>query len=315
MIYIRDLNENDRVESVYFIESAETRPTKGGTEFLRVTMKDKTGKIMGNAWDLNAANVNLVKTGDYALVSGEVYVYNDQLQFKIYGIRKANENEYNISDYLEVSKRDIKDMEEELKKFIDKVDNKYLKELLVKIFIEDEQFFSDFCKHPAARAIHHNYIGGLIEHTLGVARISESICNLYEKVNKSLLLTGAVLHDIGKVYEMSKYPIVEYTDKGQFLGHIIIGINIIHDKIREIKDFPSLLEIELEHLILSHHGEYEFGSPKKPAILEAFILNYADNLDAKIEVFRKELSNIPNTNWTKTIYSLDTPIRKTEVDE
>lgn len=315
MIYIKDFIEKDKIEGVYFVETAEVRLTSGKDEYLRVNIKDKTGKIIGNAWDISLASIKKVDAGDYAFVTGEVYNYNGQLQLKIYGIRKAKEEEYNIKDYLEVSKYDIDNMKEELNNLINSIDNKFLKELLIKIFYENKEFIERFSKHPAAKTIHHNFVGGLIEHTLGVARLSDKICELYEEANRDLLITGALLHDIGKIHEMSEYPLIEYTSEGLFLGHILIGIKIISEKTREIEGFPKELELELEHLILSHHGEFEFGSPKKPALIEAFILNHADNIDAKMEIFRKELKDIAPDKWTKNIFALDSPIRKTIVSE
>lgn len=185
----------------------------------------------------------------------------------------------------------------ELLNIIDSIQNTYLKDLLRKFFVEDKAFAARFKKASAAKSVHHGFIGGLLEHTLGVTKLCEYYCTAYPVLNRDLLLAAAICHDIGKTKEISAFPANDYTDEGQFLGHIVMGSEMIGQKAREIPGFPSVLEMELKHCILSHHGEYEYGSPKKPALIEALALNYADDTDAKLETFTEILNASQETGW------------------
>jgi 3'-5' exoribonuclease len=206
-------------------------------------------------------------------------------------VRKADDGEYFPADYLPMTKQNTKAMYQELMSFAASVKNPYLSELLKSFFVTDKAFASSFAKHSAAKTVHHSFVGGLLEHTLSVTRLASYIADHYPAVNRDLLITAAILHDIGKTKELSYFPTNDYTDSGQMLGHIMIGAEMIHDHASKIEGFPELLETELKHCILAHHGEFEFGSPKKPAIIEAMALNLADNLDAKLETMTEILEN------------------------
>ena len=197
--------------------------------------------------------------------------------------RKAREGEYEPGNYLPVSGKNIETMYQELMGIIAQVKNPYLHRLLLSFFQEDEGFIKAFQENSAAKTVHHGFIGGLLEHTLSVVKLCQYYCRSYPILNQDLLITTAILHDIGKTKELSAFPKNDYTDDGQLLGHIMIGAEMIHDKIREIPGFPEKLESEVKHCILAHHGELEYGSPKKPALAEAVALNLADNTDAKLE--------------------------------
>ena len=174
-------------------------------------------------------------------------------------------------------------MYEELLKYVHSIKNAYLNKLLVKFFEEDEEFIKTFKGNSAAKTVHHGFIGGLMEHTLGVTRLCDYMANAYPLLNRDLLITTALLHDVGKTKELSAFPMNDYTDEGQLLGHIVIGAQMVHDLVKEIPDFPEKLENQVIHCILAHHGELEYGSPKKPALAEAVALNLADNTDARME--------------------------------
>ena len=204
-------------------------------------------------------------------------------QLNIKRVRKAAEGEFNPADYLPVSENSTDDMHRQLLHLIESIKNPYLTALLQKLFVEDKEFQKAFEGHSAAKTVHHGFIGGLLEHTLSVARLCEYMAGAYPVINRDLLLSAALLHDVGKTRELSAFPMNDYTDEGQLLGHIVIGAQMIHDLAREIPEFPVDLENQLVHCILAHHGELEFGSPKKPALVEAVALNLADNTDARME--------------------------------
>ena len=192
-------------------------------------------------------------------------------------------------DYIPCTDQDIEGMLEKLKIYIDKVENIYLKKLLQSFFLSDAEFFNKFIHHSAAKSVHHSYMGGLLEHTLTVVSIAEFLASKYKQVNKDLVIAGAMLHDVGKIKELSDFPSNDYTDSGQLLGHIVMGAEMVGEKIKKISDFPESLELLIKHCILAHHGEFEFGSPKRPKIIEAMIIHCADNSDAKIKLFEESI--------------------------
>ena len=229
-------------------------------------------------------------------------------------VRKAAEDEYDPADYLPVSDKDIDAMYNELMGYIDSVKNQYLSKLLHSFF-DNEEFERRFKFHSAAKSVHHGFVGGLLEHTLGVTKNCDYFSNMYPVLNRDLLITAAIFHDIGKLKELSTFPENDYTDAGQLLGHIMIGAEWVGDAIRTIDGFPVVLANELKHCILAHHGELEFGSPKKPALVEALALSFADNIDAKMETFRELLVNVPENDldWQGYNRFMETNFRRTSV--
>lgn len=297
MKYIKDYKDGDRVFDIYFCKFKSSAVTKNGKSYDNVILQDKTGTIDAKIWDPNNAGIAEFDAFDYIEVYGDVTSFNGALQVNVKRVRRCQEGEYNEAEYMPVSKKNIDDMYAELIKIIQSIDNTYLKTLLSKFFIEDEAFAAVFKKSSAAKTVHHGFIGGLLEHTLGVTKLCEYYCTAYPILKRDLLLTAAIFHDIGKTREISPFPVNDYTDDGQFLGHIVIGVEMIGEKIREIPGFPPMLAMELKHCILAHHGEYEFGSPKKPAIIEALALTHADNTDAKLETFTELLESTEETGW------------------
>ena len=205
------------------------------------------------------------------------------MQVNIKRVRKAGEGEYDPADYLPVSENSADDMYRQLLEMIGTVKNPYLLALLKKLFVEDNAFLKSFREHSAAKTVHHGFIGGLMEHTLSVTRLCDYMAAAYPVLKRDLLITASLLHDVGKTRELSSFPLNDYTDEGQLLGHIVIGAQMVHDLAKEIPDFPETLKNQLVHCILAHHGELEYGSPKKPALAEAVALNLADNTDARME--------------------------------
>jgi len=311
MKYIKDFHEGERVSDIYLCKHKQAATTKNGKAYDNVILQDKTGTIDAKIWEPNSAGIDEFDVLDYVEVMGEVSVFNGALQMSIKRVRKCREGEYEPSDYLPVSKYPIDEMYSQLLAIIDSIKDPGLNKLLNMFFREDEAFIKAFKNSSAAKSVHHGFIGGLLEHSLSVTKLCAYYCKHYPVLKRDLLLSAAMLHDIGKVKELSSFPINDYTDEGNFLGHIVMGVEMIGMKIREIPDFPPLLETELKHCIVAHHGQYEYGSPKKPAIIEAIALNYADDLDAKMETFTEMLENTTESGWLGFNRLFDTNVRGT----
>lgn len=298
MKYIKDYKDGDRVFDIYLCKHKISAVTKNGKPYDTVVLQDKTGTIDAKVWDPNNAGIAEFDSLDYIEVYGDITSFQGVLQVNVKRIRKCQEGEYAPADYLPVSRFDREEMYQELLSYINGVENTYLKQLLQEFFVKDQAFISAFKQSSAAKTVHHGFVGGLLQHTLGVTKLCDYYCNTYPLLKRDLLITAAICHDMGKTKEISLFPENDYTDAGQFLGHIVIGVEMIGEKVRNIPGFPEVLENELKHCILAHHGEYEFGSPKKPAIMEAMALNLADNTDAKLETFTEILeSSKDNNGW------------------
>jgi uncharacterized domain HDIG len=301
-----------RISEVYLCKSKQIALTKTGKEYGRLMLQDRTGTVDAKIWNLNSPGVGTFEAMDYVQIDGDVSVFMGANQLNIERIRRADEGEYVPEDYLPVSTRDVDEMYKSLLALIASIKNPHLKKLVDSYFVEDEAFIKAFRFHSAAKSVHHGFVGGLLEHTLSVAKMCEYFAEAYPILNRDLLLTAAIFHDIGKTQELSAFPENDYTDDGQLLGHIVIGTEMISDRIRTIPGFPGRLAAELKHCILAHHGELEYGSPKKPAILEALALNFADNTDAKMETMIEALRGAgSNTGWLGYNRLLETNIRKT----
>ena len=296
MKYIKDYKDGDRVFDIYLCKHKISAVTKNGKPYDTVVLQDKTGTIDAKVWDPNNAGIAEFDSLDYIEVYGDITSFQGVLQVNVKRIRKCQEGEYAPADYLPVSRFDREEMYQELLFYINGVENTYLKQLLQEFFVKDQAFISAFKQSSAAKTVHHGFVGGLLQHTLGVTKLCDYYCNTYPLLKRDLLITAAICHDMGKTREISLFPENDYTDAGQFLGHIVIGVEMIGEKVRNIPGFPEVLANELKHCILAHHGEYEFGSPKKPAIMEAMALNLADNTDAKMETFTEILENSKDNN-------------------
>ena len=314
MKFIKEYKDGDRVFDIYLCKHKTSAVTKNGKPYDNVILQDKTGTIDAKVWDPNNAGIAEFDTLDYIEVYGEVTSFQGALQVNVKRIRKCQEGEFNPADYLPVSKFDIEEMYAELLGYIEKVENPYLKQLLQEFFVKDEKFSKVFKQSSAAKTVHHGFVGGLLQHTLSVARLCDYYCKAYPLLNRDLLITAAICHDMGKTKEISLFPENDYTDDGQFLGHIVIGVEMVGEKIRQIQGFPSILANELKHCILAHHGEYEFGSPKKPAIMEAVALNFADNTDAKLQTFTEIMENTTETGWLGFNRLFDSNLRGTKLE-
>ena len=315
MKYIDTFREGMHIADVYLCKNKQIAMTKNGKEYGNLVLQDKTGTIDAKIWDLGSPGVGDFETMDYVHVEADITLFQNSNQMNIRRIRRAQEGEYVEADYLPVSKKNIKEMYEELLGCIGTVKNPYLQKLLSIYFVDSPAFAKAFQFHSAAKSVHHGFVGGLLEHTLSVAKMCDYYSSCYPQLNRDLLLTAAIFHDIGKTKELSRFPENDYTDDGQLLGHIIIGTEMVGKGIRAIPGFPEVLAVELKHCILAHHGELEYGSPKKPALLEALALNFADNTDAKMETMIEALNagnpGSDNMGWLGYNRLLETNIRKT----
>ena len=315
MKYIDTFREGMHIADVYLCKNKQIAMTKNGKEYGNLVLQDKTGTIDAKIWDLGSPGVGDFETMDYVHVEADITLFQNSNQMNIRRIRRAQEGEYVEADYLPVSKKNIKEMYEELLGCIGTVKNPYLQKLLSIYFVDSPAFAKAFQFHSAAKSVHHGFVGGLLEHTLSVAKMCDYYSSSYPQLNTDLLLTAAIFHDIGKTKELSRFPENDYTDDGQLLGHIIIGTEMVGKGIRAIPGFPEVLAVELKHCILAHHGELEYGSPKKPALLEALALNFADNTDAKMETMIEALNagnpGSDNKGWLGYNRLLETNIRKT----
>lgn len=314
MKFIETLREGEKIQEVYLCKQKSVAMTKTGKEYENVILQDKTGSLDAKIWDPQSMGIEDFDALDYVEVMGDVTSFNGQMQLSIKRARKVSESDVDPKNYLPVTSKDMDEMMAELLKLIASVNNTYYKQLLSKLFVENQEFATAFQKSSAAKSVHHGFIGGLLEHTLSVAKMCDFYCKQYPILKRDLLITAAICHDIGKVYELSDFPLNDYTDAGQLLGHIVMGSEMVGDIIKAIPDFPVKLANELKHCILAHHGELEYGSPKKPAIVEALALNFADNTDAKIQTMT-ELLNSSNTigsdQWLGFSRLLDTNVRRT----
>ncbi len=297
MRYINELRDGEMLSAVYLCKQCQTLKTKTGKSYMALTLQDRTGTLEAKVWDFGPGIGN-VEAMDYVYTEGQLTTFQNNLQLNVRRLYKANEGEYDPADYMPVSGRDRKEMLAELRQQIETVKQPHLRSLLQLVF-SDNDIISKFTSHSAAKAIHHAFIGGLLEHTLGVAKLCSQIAGDYPLLNRDLLVTAAIFHDIGKLFEISSFPENDYTDEGNLLGHIFLGAEYIGKKIEEVPDFPQKLAAELRHCILAHHGELEFGSPKRPAIAEALVLSMADNLDAKMETLKELFAGNENAggNW------------------
>lgn len=312
MLYIKEINDGDKISGIYYCKSKINAVTKNGKNYGNLVLQDKTGFIDAKVWEPNSAAIGEYEAGDYVDIVGDVSIYNGSKQISVKRLRKADETEYDLNDYVPHSRYSTEEMYKALMNYTEKIEDPNLKALINRFFADDEDFIKRFKTASAAKSIHHGFAGGLLEHTFGVVRLCYYYARVYPYLNADLLMTAALFHDIGKVVELSPFPQNDYTDEGQLLGHISIGAEMIHDAVKEIEGFPAELEASLKHCILSHHGELEFGSPKKPATAEALALSLADLTDARIETMREILSDAPKgVKWLGYSKVLETNIRTT----
>ena len=315
MKYIKDYKDGDRVFDIYLCKFKQSAVTKNGKAYDNVILQDKSGTIDAKIWDPNSAGIGEFDSLDYIEVYGEVNSFQGALQVNVKRVRLCQEGEYDPADYLPVSSKNIDEMYHELTGIIQRIENPYLKMLMEDFFVRDTDFIKAFKASSAAKSVHHGFMGGLLEHTLSILKLCEYYCSTYPLLKKDLLMSAALCHDIGKTKELSLFPENDYTDDGNLLGHIVMAVEMLNDKIREIDGFPESLATELKHCILAHHGELEYGSPKKPALMEAVALNLADNTDAKMQTFTELLMSTAETGWLGYNRLFESNLRMTRMEQ
>lgn len=314
MKYLKDYRDGDRVHDVYLCKHKQAAVTKNGKNYLNVILQDKSGTMDAKVWDPNSMGIDEFEPMDYIEVGGDVSSFQSSLQISVKRVRVCREGEYNPADYLPVSEKNIDEMYQELLGMVQRTKNPFLKELLEAFFVKDADFIKKFKNSSAAKSVHHGFVGGLLEHTLSVAQMCEFYCKQYPILKRDLLVAAALCHDMGKIREISAFPVNDYTDDGNLLGHIVMGVEMVGEKIRDIQGFPPVLAGEIKHCILAHHGELEFGSPKKPAIVEAVALSFADNTDAKMQTFKELLNSTDSADWLGFNRLFDSNVRMTKME-
>src|SRR5450755_2008419 len=291
--------ENQTITSLFVIAAKQVKSKKNGELYLSVTLADRSGQVQANMWDNVADTLDAFEQDDFVKVKGVVHKYNGRWQLTIHKLRKLEDAEIDYSDYLPKTSKDIDQLWRTLSEFVESFENHWLKSLL-KEFMADEAIVTAYKNAPAAKTLHHAFVGGLLDHVVSLFTVCDLAARNYPLVNRDLLLTGAFLHDIGKLHELTYQRSISYTTKGQLLGHMIIELEMLHEKMAHVLGFPPELKILIEHMIISHHGQYEFGSPKLPMFPEALMLHYLDDLDSKMESMRAqfERESEVETAWT-----------------
>lgn len=311
MRYINELREDEHVVEHYLCKEKQSLKSKNGKTYYSLKLQDKTGTLNAKVWDLTK-DIQSFEQNDYIKVDAVILSYQNELQAKVTKIRRSSEGEYDPKEYIPSTEKNIASMYADLMRIVDTVSDNNLSKLLKIILVDNKNINEKIKAHSAAKSMHHSYFGGLIEHILSVTETCDFLAPRYKYVNRDLLITGAILHDIGKIYELSSFPENDYTDEGQLLGHIVICVELINDAKRQIEKFPDELANLLKHLVLSHHGELEYGSPKLPATIEAYLLHCADSLDAKTKMYEESITNDSNKGkWVGYNKILGTNIRRT----
>ena len=313
MKFIEALREGERINDVYLCKYKQSAVTKNGKPYENVILQDKTGTIDAKIWEPNSAGIDDFDVMDYVEVMADITSFQGALQANVKRVRKASEGEYDPQDFLPTSEKNVEDMYKEFVSYIDKVKNPYLNKLLKSFYVEDAELIKKFKFHSAAKSVHHGFVGGLLEHSLSVTKLCDYYAQTYTVLNRDLLLTAAMLHDVGKTWELSAFPVNDYTDDGQLLGHIVIGVEMISEGVRHIEGFPPKIASELKHCVIAHHGELEYGSPKKPALAEAVALHYADATDAKLQTLTEIFKDKDGTNWLGFNKLFESNLRKSSI--
>jgi 3'-5' exoribonuclease len=302
-------HENKVITSSFVVISKQVKPKKTGEPYLALTLGDRTGQIEAKMWDNVETAIDAFEQEDFIKAKGLLNKYKNRFQLTIHKLRKLLDSEVDFADYLPKTSKDIGELWQVLAGYVASFQNGYLK-ALVEAFMSDPDIAEAYRNAPAAKSLHHAYIGGLLDHVVSLFRSCDLICRNYPQINRDLLLTGAFLHDIGKIHELTYNRSFSYTTRGQLLGHMVIELEMLQAKLAQVPDFPEELKTLVEHLIISHHGEYEFGSPKLPMFPEALMLHYLDDLDSKMEAMRAHFEREAGLDgpWTSYNASLGRPL-------
>ena len=311
--YVSDLRPNQVIVSDFLVQAKELRSKKTGGNYLSLALSDKTGEVEAKIWD----NVELVEPtfarDDFVKVKGAVQLYQNRPQLTVHKLKRLEDREVDLADFFPRSARDPEEMWRELQEMVAAIGKPPLRALLHQI-LSNTEIVERLKLAPAAKSLHHAYLGGLLEHILSLCRLTKLVVQNYPGIDQDLVITGVVLHDLGKIYELSYTRSFTYTTEGQLLGHMILELEILHKALAGLPDFPRPLQTLLEHLIISHHGQYEFGSPKLPMFPEALLLHYLDDLDSKLQNMDSILKRDQafGGEWTRYLPSLGRPLLDTQ---
>ena len=298
-VFVADLKERDQIDCPFLVRDKIMAMAKNGKPYMTLKLMDRSGEVEGRVWDRVDEFDRQFKKDDFIRIRAKASVYMGKMQVIVQDIQRIDEDSIDLSDFLPVSKNDPQQMLTEVRALVASMSDPHLKSLL-EAFLSDDEFTRLYAKAPAAKAMHHVYLGGLLEHSLAVARLAVDVCSRYPKINRDLLVCGALLHDIGKVAELRYARSFDYSDEGKLLGHIVIGVEMVEDKISTLPEFPRMKRTLIKHLLLSHHGQYDYGSPKRPKTIEAVVLNFLDDMDSKINGVQAHIAKEQHseTGWT-----------------
>src|SRR5215467_10945500 len=300
--------ENQVITSAFVVVSKQAKPKKSGELYLALTLADRTGHMEAKMWDNVADHIDCFDQDDFIKVRGLVNKFNGRFQITLHKVRSLEDSEVVFDDYLPRTSKDVGELWRTLGDFAAGMSDPHLKSLL-RAFMDDPQIENAYKNAPAAKSLHHAFIGGLLEHVVSLFQLCDLACRNYPAtIDRDLLLTGAFLHDIGKIHELAFARSFTYSTRGQLLGHMIIELEMLQDKLAQFPGFPEKYKTLIEHMIISHHGKYEFGSPKMPMFPEALMLHYLDDLDSKIESMRAQFQREPDAEWTSYNPSLERPL-------
>ena len=309
--FVSELESGKIATGTFLVQTKEIRQKKTGEPYLSLVLGDRSGELDAKMWDNVTEVMNTFECDDFVRVKGLLQIYNNRPQFTVHKLQRVEESAVDLADYLPASSRDPREMTAELRELVAAMSNPHLRGLL-ELILADDEIMRRFAQAPAAKFIHHAYLGGLLEHVLSLCGTCRLVAQHYPSLDADLLLTGAILHDIGKIHELNYARSFGYTSEGQLLGHIVIGVRLIEEKLRALPDFPPRLRTLVEHMVLSHHGALEFGSPKVPLYPEALVLHYLDDLDAKLECMRRLVDNDRQVegHWTPYNQQLERVVLK-----
>jgi 3'-5' exoribonuclease len=318
--FVRDLADGDNLDEVYLVTDKQLRANRNGNLYLQVELRDRTGSISARLWNAGEHLFRSFEGGDFVRAKGKVQLFQGALQVILSHLDRVETEKVDLGDFLPHTEQDVSKLLERLRGTLLRVGNPHLR-ALVECFLMDEEFVRGFCRAPAGVRNHHAYLGGLLEHVVTLLDAADRIVPLYPELDRDLLLMGVFLHDIGKVRELSYQRVFAYTDEGQLIGHLVIGVEMLNEKAARVPDltgepFPTELLLRLKHMIVSHHGSYEFGSPKLPMTPEAIALHCLDNLDAKVHSFTRDIREDRNqaSAWTPFNQALQRRLFKGSVE-
>ncbi|MFP4499151.1 MAG: 3'-5' exoribonuclease YhaM family protein [Vulcanimicrobiota bacterium] len=305
-VFIENFNENKKIDEIFYVEEKHLRVSSKGKEYLDLTLRDRTGTVNAKIWDKIPHFNERFEKGDFIRVNGLIEIFNRAFQLKILSLDPVSEENVDLSNFINAENpAKVEFYFDKIVEFIDSAEDPDIKTLL-ESFFNDPEFVRQYKRCPAAKMLHHDHLGGLVKHTYYMLVVAKYLKNIYKHINFDLLMAGILFHDMGKIYELEATHTISYTHEGELIGHAVLGIEMIQEKIRELPGFPSKKAMLIKHMLLSHHGQLEFGAVKYPSFPEAMLLHLIDTIDSKMEIMSKELDKIDSEGlWTERIWALN----------